>query len=67
MRIAYFRETDMLSIRLRDEPSTESEEVAPGFVFDFGSDGKVVGLEIEHASQQVDIRGVSVRELEILS
>ena len=67
MRIAYFRETDMLAIQFRDEPSTESEEIAPGIVFDYGSDGRVVGLEIEHASQQVDIHGVSVRELEILS
>ncbi|TPW13216.1 MAG: hypothetical protein FD129_1312 [bacterium] len=67
MRIAYFSETDMLSISFRDQPSIESEEVAPGFVLDFGADGHVVGLEIEHASQRVNIEGVSVSELNILS
>lgn len=67
MKIAYFPETDMLSITLRDQPSLESEEVAPGFVLDFGADGAVVGLEIEHASQRVNIESISVSELKILS
>ncbi|HEX7879729.1 MAG TPA: DUF2283 domain-containing protein [Candidatus Eisenbacteria bacterium] len=67
MKITYFRDTDMLSIQLRDVPSTESEEVAPGFVFDFGVDGAVVALEIEHASHHVDIRGVTVQALDVLS
>jgi uncharacterized protein YuzE len=67
MKIAYFRETDMLSIELRDLPSVESEEVAPGLVLDFDSQGAVVGIEIEHASKRVDINGVIVQEMEVLS
>lgn len=44
------QETDTLSIRLNDKPSTESEEIAPDVVIDFDEAGGVVGLEIDLAS-----------------
>ncbi|MBW4693700.1 MAG: DUF2283 domain-containing protein [Lyngbya sp. HA4199-MV5] len=56
MKIRYFPDTDTLSIRLNDQPSTESEEVAPDVVVDFDAAGGVVGLEIDLASSKVDLK-----------
>jgi uncharacterized protein YuzE len=56
MRMRYFSETDTLSIRLNDSPSTESEEVAPDVVLDFDTDGRVVGIEIDLASSKVNLK-----------
>ncbi len=60
MKIRYFPDTDTLSIRLNDRPSTESEEVAPDVVIDFDVDGGVVGLEIDLASSKVDLKALEL-------
>jgi len=60
MKIRYFPDTDTLSIRLNDRPSTESEEVAPDVVVDFDADGGVVGLEIDLASSKVDLKALEL-------
>jgi uncharacterized protein YuzE len=56
LKIRYFPETDPLSIRLTDRPSTDSAEIAPDVVADFDADGGVVGLEIDLASAKVDLQ-----------
>ena len=45
MRIEYDKETDTLTITLRDVKVKESDEVRPGVIADFGHDGGVVGFE----------------------
>ena len=60
MKIRYFPDTDTLSIRLNDRPSTESEEVAPDVVVDFDADGGVVGFEIDLASSKVDLKALEL-------
>ena len=60
MRIDYDRETDSLYIELRSAPSAESEEVQPGIIFDFDSAGKIVGIDIEHASAVADVSHIPV-------
>ncbi len=47
--------TDSLYIHLTERPSTESDEVANGIVLDFAEDGALVGIDVQHASRQVDI------------
>jgi uncharacterized protein YuzE len=54
MKVRYDRETDILTIVLRDESVSESDEVRPGVIVDFGADGNVVGLEILEASKVVE-------------
>jgi len=54
MKIQYDRETDTLTIALRDARVRESDEVRPGVIADFGFDGGVVGFEILHASKVVE-------------
>ncbi len=63
MKIQYFSDTDTLSIRLNNKPSTESTEIAPDVVIDFGEAGDVVGIEIDFASTKVDLRNLDLRGL----
>lgn len=53
MKVTYDRETDSLTIILRDERIKESDEIRPGVIVDFGYDGGVVGFEILGASKVV--------------
>ena len=55
MRLDYFPDTDTLYIQLRDAPGADAQEVAEDMVLDFNEAGEVVGIEIEHASQNMDL------------
>lgn len=55
MKVHYTKESDMLLIRLSETASDESEEIAPGVVFDFSASGSIVGIEVFDASQKMDI------------
>ncbi len=54
MKAEYDKETDTLTIMLRDVRVKESDEIRPGVIADFGYDGGVVGFEILHASEVVE-------------
>jgi uncharacterized protein YuzE len=60
MRIEYDKETDTLTITLRDVQVKESDEVRPGVIADFGYDGGITGFEILDASKVVE----STREMQ---
>ncbi len=53
MKVKYDRETDTLTITLRDERIKESDEVVPGVIADLGYDGAIVRFEILDASKVV--------------
>ena len=55
MKVHYYAETDSLYIDLADRPGAESREVAPGVVLDFDAEGRLVGMDIDQASQVVDL------------
>jgi uncharacterized protein YuzE len=55
MKITYHEETDSLYIHFSDSPSVDSEEVAPNVVVDFGANGVIVGLEVDQASNVMDL------------
>lgn len=54
MKIKYDKETDTLTIILRDARVKESDEVRPGVIADFGYDGGVISFEILSASRVVE-------------
>ncbi len=54
MRIEYDKETDTLTITLRDARIKESDEVRPGVIADFGFDDGLVGFEVLQASKVVE-------------
>ena len=55
MKLRYFPETDTLYISLSEQTSVDSDEIAEDVVVDYGKDGRVVGIEIEHASKMMDL------------
>ena len=62
MKMKYYSDTDSLYIDLSERPSSESLEVAPGIVLDFDDQNRIVGIDIDNASQVLNLS-----ELEILS
>ena len=65
MRFHYYPETDSLYIDLVERPSASSEEVAEGVVLDFDSEGRLVGIDIDHASKVVDLSRLEAEALPI--
>ena len=55
MKLHYYPDTDSLYIDLNANPSADSREVADGMVIDLDSAGRVVGIDIQHASQVLDL------------
>ena len=63
MKLHYYPETDSLYIDLSARPSAESHEVADGLVVDFDADGNIVGIDIEHASEKLDLTTIETEAL----
>jgi uncharacterized protein YuzE len=56
VKLNYFADTDSLYIDLSHKQSTESEEVSEGVVLHYDADGNLVGIDIDHASQKLNLR-----------
>ena len=56
MKSNYFPDTDSLYIDLSHKESTESQEVSEGVVLDYDAEGNLVGIDIDHASQKLNLR-----------
>jgi uncharacterized protein YuzE len=63
MKINDDKATDSLYIHLADRPSLESDEVNDGVVLDYDANGALVGIDLQHASQRMDINSLSVSKL----
>lgn len=63
MVFRYFEETDMLYIELIKDVAVESEEVASNIVLDFDENGRVIGIEIEDASNMLDLANLEFSSL----
>jgi uncharacterized protein YuzE len=58
MKLRYYPETDSLYIELNGAPGAEAREIVEGLVVDLDANGDVVGFDIEHASQKLDLSKV---------
>lgn len=67
VKLHYYHETDSLYIELAEAPSSDSVEVATGIVLDFDSEGRLVGIDIDHASQTVNLSRLEARSLPLAS
>jgi len=67
MKFHYYPETDSLYIDLAERPSMDSREVVPGIVLDFDAEGRLVGIDIDHASLVVNLAHLEARALPIAS
>ncbi len=55
MKFNYYKDTDSLYIDLSEKKSVDSKEITPGVVLDFDSKGQLVGIDIDHASKNVNL------------
>ena len=67
MRFHYYADTDSLYIDLVDRPGVDSREVAPGVVLDFDEAGNLVGIDIDHASETVNLSRIDIESLPVTS
>ena len=54
MKIEYDQKADAMYIRLRAGTVAESDEVRPGLMLDFDSNGRVLGIEMIDVSDRTD-------------
>ena len=55
MKLHYYPETDSLYIELKDVPGTQTREIVEGLIVDLDANGDVVGFDIDHASDKLDL------------
>ena len=67
MKFSYYPDTDSLYIGLSNRVSDNSREVAPGVVLDFDVEGRLVGIDVDHASQVVDLSRLEAQALPVSS
>lgn len=63
MKLNYYPETDSLYIDLTERPSVESREISQGVVLDYGSRGNLVGIDIDNASEKVELKRLILSKL----
>ena len=65
MKLHYYKETDSLYIDLSKKTSVDSKEVSPGVVVDYSDVGHIVGIDIQNASNIVDLSSIEADEIPI--
>jgi uncharacterized protein YuzE len=53
MKLKYDKEVDILYVSLSDEVVFDSDEDKKGVILDYSAEGRIVGIEILNASEQV--------------
>jgi len=52
MTLKIDHEADALYLSLKDDAASESEEIAPGIVVDYGANGEIIGIEMLYISKR---------------
>ena len=65
MRLEYYPDTDSLYIDLSSKTSTDSREISDGVVVDFDESGHVVGIDIDQASKNLDLKELVLHKLPV--
>ena len=63
MRLNYYPETDSLYIDLSERVSAKSWEISEGVVLDYDAEGRLVGIDIDHASEKVELKKLTLSQL----
>ena len=67
MKLHYYPDTDSLYVEFKAGPGVETREVSDGLNIDFGADGGVVGIDIDHASRSIDLSTLETEALPLHS
>lgn len=65
MKFHYYTETDSLYIELSENVSVDSREVTSGVVLDFDENGNLVGIDLDNASNFVNLTKLEANSLPI--
>ncbi len=65
MKMNYYPETDSLYIDLSSKTSVESVEISQGVVLDYDDNGNLAGIDIDNASQKLDLKELVLNRLPI--
>ncbi len=63
MKLNYYPETDSLYIDLSERSSVESREISEGIILDYDADGRLVGIDIDNASNKVEMEKLILSKL----
>ena len=63
MKLNYYPETDSLYINLSEQPSVESQEISEGILLDYDAEGRLVGIDIDNASNKVEMEKLILSKL----
>ena len=63
MKLKYDRDTGSLYIDLNARPSVDSREIQDGVVIDLDAQGQIVGIDIQHASEILDLATLETEAL----
>jgi uncharacterized protein YuzE len=63
MKINYYPETDSMYIDLKSKPSADSVEISEGVVLDYDESGNLIGIDIDNASQKLDLNELILHKL----
>lgn len=63
MKFNYYPETDSLYIDLSSRNSVRSEIVSEGVVLDYDEEGQIVGIDIDNASDKVNLNDFSFSKI----
>lgn len=66
MKLNYYPDTDSLYIDLSEQPSIESREITEGIVLDYDAAGHLVGIDIDNASQKVELKQLTLSKLPLV-
>ncbi len=63
MKLNYHADTDSLYIDLSERPSSVSREISEGVVLDYDADGRLVGIDIDNATNKVELKRLILSKL----
>jgi uncharacterized protein YuzE len=63
MKLNYLPETDSLYIDLSEKTSVETREISEGILLDYDADGHLVGIDIDNASNKVQLKDLILSKL----
>jgi len=65
MKLFYDPDTDSLYIDFIAMPGADAREIADGLVVDFDEEGRPVGIDIQHASRNLDLSTLETQALPV--
>ncbi|MCU7906074.1 MAG: DUF2283 domain-containing protein [Candidatus Thiodiazotropha sp. (ex Epidulcina cf. delphinae)] len=60
MKMSYFQDTDTLYIEFNGTDVVETQDLDENTILDLDSEGNVIAITIEHASDRTDVQRVSL-------